>query len=133
MWILSCNKCLCQHQAHSAGIFFFRCTLCNNKESFQAEMLRMGIFIPERYRLHSSTHARTQSSAAAREHLRVFFFPEMHRGSWRRTPILTFWRFTDAVTLTNASAATGALTLLRLGTDRKQRGCWGVGAEEAAI
>lgn len=37
------------------------------------------------------------------------------------------------MTLTNASAATGALTLLRLGTDRKQRGCWGVGAEEAAI
>ncbi|CAF89650.1 unnamed protein product [Tetraodon nigroviridis] len=37
-----------QHQAHSAGLFFFRCTLCNNKERFQAEMLRMGIFIPER-------------------------------------------------------------------------------------
>lgn len=37
-----------QHQALSAGLFFFRCTLCNNKESFQAEMFRMGIFIPER-------------------------------------------------------------------------------------
>ncbi|GLD71854.1 G2/M phase-specific E3 ubiquitin-protein ligase [Lates japonicus] len=35
-------------QAHSAGLFFFRCTLCNNKESFQEEMLRMGIYIPER-------------------------------------------------------------------------------------
>ncbi|XP_069391325.1 G2/M phase-specific E3 ubiquitin-protein ligase isoform X1 [Paralichthys olivaceus] len=37
-----------QRQAHSAGLFFFRCTLCNNKESFQEEMLRMGIYIPER-------------------------------------------------------------------------------------
>uniref|UniRef100_A0A665TPK4 G2/M-phase specific E3 ubiquitin protein ligase n=1 Tax=Echeneis naucrates TaxID=173247 RepID=A0A665TPK4_ECHNA len=37
-----------QRQAHSAGLFFFRCTLCNNKESFQEEMVRMGIFIPER-------------------------------------------------------------------------------------
>ncbi|XP_028293943.1 G2/M phase-specific E3 ubiquitin-protein ligase [Gouania willdenowi] len=37
-----------QRQAHSAGLFFFRCTLCNNKELFQEEMLRMGIYIPER-------------------------------------------------------------------------------------
>ncbi|XP_076022181.1 G2/M phase-specific E3 ubiquitin-protein ligase [Genypterus blacodes] len=37
-----------QRQAHSAGLYFFRCTLCNNKESFQEEMLRMGIYIPER-------------------------------------------------------------------------------------
>ncbi|XP_006785937.1 G2/M phase-specific E3 ubiquitin-protein ligase [Neolamprologus brichardi] len=37
-----------QRQAHSAGLFFFRCTLCNNKENFQEEMLRMGIYIPER-------------------------------------------------------------------------------------
>ncbi|KAM3842528.1 G2/M phase-specific E3 ubiquitin-protein ligase [Diretmus argenteus] len=37
-----------QHQADSAGVFFFRCTLCNNKEHFQEEMLRMGIHIPER-------------------------------------------------------------------------------------
>ncbi|XP_060938200.1 G2/M phase-specific E3 ubiquitin-protein ligase [Limanda limanda] len=37
-----------QRQAHSAGLFFFRCTLCSNKESFQEEMLRMGIYIPER-------------------------------------------------------------------------------------
>ncbi|XP_035467377.1 G2/M phase-specific E3 ubiquitin-protein ligase isoform X2 [Scophthalmus maximus] len=37
-----------QRQAHSAGLFFFRCTLCSNKENFQEEMLRMGIFIPER-------------------------------------------------------------------------------------
>lgn len=45
-------SCLWQRQAHSAGLFFFRCTLCNSKDSFQAEMLRMGIFIPERYGLH---------------------------------------------------------------------------------
>ncbi|KAG7510907.1 G2 M phase-specific E3 ubiquitin-protein ligase [Solea senegalensis] len=37
-----------QRQAHSAGLFFFRCTLCNNKDNFQEEMLRMGIYIPER-------------------------------------------------------------------------------------
>ncbi|XP_041703982.1 G2/M phase-specific E3 ubiquitin-protein ligase [Coregonus clupeaformis] len=37
-----------QNQAHSAGMFFFRCTLCNNKDMFQQEMLRMGIHIPER-------------------------------------------------------------------------------------
>ncbi|XP_011618350.2 G2/M phase-specific E3 ubiquitin-protein ligase isoform X1 [Takifugu rubripes] len=54
--ILKCPSChgswfhrdCVQRQAHSAGLFFFRCTLCNNKENFQAEMLRMGIFIPER-------------------------------------------------------------------------------------
>uniref|UniRef100_A0A8C6TFE9 PHD-type domain-containing protein n=1 Tax=Neogobius melanostomus TaxID=47308 RepID=A0A8C6TFE9_9GOBI len=36
-----------QRQAHSAGLFFFKCTLCNNKEQFQQEMLRMGVHIPE--------------------------------------------------------------------------------------
>ncbi|XP_061599505.1 G2/M phase-specific E3 ubiquitin-protein ligase [Cololabis saira] len=54
--VLKCPSChtswfhrdCVQHQAHSAGIYFFRCTLCNNKEHFQEEMLRMGIFIPER-------------------------------------------------------------------------------------
>ncbi|XP_028677396.1 G2/M phase-specific E3 ubiquitin-protein ligase [Erpetoichthys calabaricus] len=37
-----------QHQAYSAGRWFFRCTLCNNQDSFQEEMLRMGIHIPEK-------------------------------------------------------------------------------------
>ncbi|KAK7153100.1 hypothetical protein R3I93_011108 [Phoxinus phoxinus] len=37
-----------QHYAHSAAKFFFKCTLCNNKDQFQQEMLRMGIYIPER-------------------------------------------------------------------------------------
>ncbi|XP_070698572.1 PHD finger protein 7-like [Pempheris klunzingeri] len=54
--VLKCPSChnswfhrdCVQRQAHSAGLFFFRCTLCNNKENFQEEMLRMGIFIPER-------------------------------------------------------------------------------------
>ncbi|XP_035183627.1 G2/M phase-specific E3 ubiquitin-protein ligase [Oxyura jamaicensis] len=41
------RKCL-QYQALSAGIFFFRCTVCNNKDKFQKEMLRMGIHIPEK-------------------------------------------------------------------------------------
>lgn len=54
--VLKCPSCLnswfhrdcVQHQAHNAGMFFFKCTLCNNKEQFQEEMLRMGIYIPER-------------------------------------------------------------------------------------
>ncbi|GAA6103145.1 G2/M phase-specific E3 ubiquitin-protein ligase [Tachysurus ichikawai] len=37
-----------QSQAHSAALYFFRCTLCNNSNQFQQEMLRMGIHIPER-------------------------------------------------------------------------------------
>ncbi|XP_068109982.1 G2/M phase-specific E3 ubiquitin-protein ligase isoform X2 [Hyperolius riggenbachi] len=41
------RNCL-QYQALSAGLFFFRCTVCNNKDIFQKEMLRMGIHIPER-------------------------------------------------------------------------------------
>eukprot|EP00076_Gallus_gallus_P040969 XP_025006507.1 G2/M phase-specific E3 ubiquitin-protein ligase isoform X4 [Gallus gallus] len=36
------------YQALSAGIFFFRCAVCNNKDKFQKEMLRMGIHIPEK-------------------------------------------------------------------------------------
>uniref|UniRef100_A0A673CCC7 G2/M-phase specific E3 ubiquitin protein ligase n=1 Tax=Sphaeramia orbicularis TaxID=375764 RepID=A0A673CCC7_9TELE len=54
--VLKCPSChtswfhrdCVQRQAHSAGLFFFRCTLCNNKDQFQEEMLRMGIYIPER-------------------------------------------------------------------------------------
>ncbi|XP_070984324.1 G2/M phase-specific E3 ubiquitin-protein ligase-like [Oncorhynchus clarkii lewisi] len=54
--ILKCPAChgswfhrdCVQNQAHSAGMFFFRCTLCNNKDMFQQEMLQMGVHIPER-------------------------------------------------------------------------------------
>ncbi|XP_028251337.1 G2/M phase-specific E3 ubiquitin-protein ligase [Parambassis ranga] len=54
--VLKCPSChtswfhrdCVQRQAYSAGLFFFRCTLCNNKERFQEEMLRMGLYIPER-------------------------------------------------------------------------------------
>lgn len=41
------RDCL-QVQAINAGVFFFRCTLCNNTDVFQKEMLRMGIHIPEK-------------------------------------------------------------------------------------
>ncbi|MEE6514858.1 hypothetical protein FKM82_023248 [Ascaphus truei] len=41
------RNCL-QYQALSAGLFFFRCSVCNNKKKFQSEMLRIGIHIPER-------------------------------------------------------------------------------------
>ncbi|XP_067895470.1 G2/M phase-specific E3 ubiquitin-protein ligase isoform X2 [Heterodontus francisci] len=37
-----------QYQALSAGVFFFKCTICNNKDEFQNEMLRMGIHVPEK-------------------------------------------------------------------------------------
>ncbi|NXD05794.1 G2E3 ligase, partial [Nothocercus nigrocapillus] len=40
------RECL-QYHALSAGVFFFRCSVCNNKDKFQKEMLRMGIHIPE--------------------------------------------------------------------------------------
>uniref|UniRef100_A0A8C8DW88 G2/M-phase specific E3 ubiquitin protein ligase n=1 Tax=Oryzias sinensis TaxID=183150 RepID=A0A8C8DW88_9TELE len=54
--VLKCPSChaswfhrdCVQRQAFSAGLFFFKCTLCNNKDRFQQEMLRMGIYIPER-------------------------------------------------------------------------------------
>uniref|UniRef100_A0A8C5F5G6 G2/M-phase specific E3 ubiquitin protein ligase n=1 Tax=Gadus morhua TaxID=8049 RepID=A0A8C5F5G6_GADMO len=54
--VLKCPSChtswfhraCIQRQAISAGLHFFRCTLCNNKERFQEEMLTMGIYIPER-------------------------------------------------------------------------------------
>ncbi|XP_051501747.1 G2/M phase-specific E3 ubiquitin-protein ligase-like [Myxocyprinus asiaticus] len=41
------RDCVQQH-AYSAAMFFFKCTLCNNQDQFQQEMLRMGIYIPER-------------------------------------------------------------------------------------
>ncbi|XP_006890028.1 PREDICTED: G2/M phase-specific E3 ubiquitin-protein ligase-like [Elephantulus edwardii] len=41
------RDCL-QAQAINAGMFFFRCTVCNNSDIFQEEMLRMGIYIPEK-------------------------------------------------------------------------------------
>ncbi|XP_030069546.1 G2/M phase-specific E3 ubiquitin-protein ligase [Microcaecilia unicolor] len=41
------RHCL-QYQALSAGLYFFRCSVCNNKEKFQNEMLRLGINVPER-------------------------------------------------------------------------------------
>ncbi|XP_029454866.1 G2/M phase-specific E3 ubiquitin-protein ligase [Rhinatrema bivittatum] len=41
------RECL-QYQALSAGLYFFRCTVCNNKEKFRNEMLRLGIHVPER-------------------------------------------------------------------------------------
>lgn len=41
------RECL-QVQAINAGMFFFRCTICNNSDIFQKEMLRMGIHIPEK-------------------------------------------------------------------------------------
>ncbi|CAL8298530.1 unnamed protein product [Arctogadus glacialis] len=54
--VLKCPSChtswfhraCIQRQAISAGLHFFRCTLCNNKERFQEEMHTMGIYIPER-------------------------------------------------------------------------------------
>ncbi|KAK0140634.1 G2/M phase-specific E3 ubiquitin-protein ligase [Merluccius polli] len=41
------HRACIQRQAQSAGLHFFRCSLCNNKERFQLEMLTMGIYIPD--------------------------------------------------------------------------------------
>ncbi|KAA0711219.1 G2/M phase-specific E3 ubiquitin-protein ligase [Triplophysa tibetana] len=42
------HRACVQQYAHSAAMFFCKCTLCNNKDQFQQEMIRMGIYIPER-------------------------------------------------------------------------------------
>ncbi|KAL3874226.1 hypothetical protein ACJMK2_037271, partial [Sinanodonta woodiana] len=36
-----------QKHASTAGLYFFKCPLCNNKEIFQAEMLTYGIYLPD--------------------------------------------------------------------------------------
>lgn len=41
------RKCI-QQQALASGLHFFKCPLCNNKELFTAEMLKFGIYIPDR-------------------------------------------------------------------------------------
>ncbi|XP_077996261.1 uncharacterized protein LOC144449570 [Glandiceps talaboti] len=43
-WI---HRSCVQRQALSAGYYFFRCPLCNDKDQFQEEMLQFGIYIPE--------------------------------------------------------------------------------------
>ncbi|XP_064621496.1 uncharacterized protein LOC135484197 isoform X2 [Lineus longissimus] len=40
------RECI-QNQALSAGLHFFKCPLCNNKDNFQKEMLTFGIYIPD--------------------------------------------------------------------------------------
>ncbi|XP_029847529.2 G2/M phase-specific E3 ubiquitin-protein ligase isoform X2 [Ixodes scapularis] len=44
----SFHKACLQAQAMSAGSHLFKCSVCNNKEAFQKEMLDYGISIPER-------------------------------------------------------------------------------------
>ncbi|XP_041353287.1 uncharacterized protein LOC121371457 isoform X2 [Gigantopelta aegis] len=36
-----------QKYAVSAGLYFFKCPLCNNKESFQSDMMHYGIYVPD--------------------------------------------------------------------------------------
>ncbi|XP_076099447.1 uncharacterized protein LOC143068936 isoform X2 [Mytilus galloprovincialis] len=40
------RSCIQKH-ASTAGLYFFKCPLCNNKEMFQNEMLEFGIHIPD--------------------------------------------------------------------------------------
>ncbi|XP_061173871.1 uncharacterized protein LOC133182982 [Saccostrea echinata] len=40
------RTCIQKH-ATTAGLYFFKCPLCNNKDHFQEEMLRMGVHIPD--------------------------------------------------------------------------------------
>ncbi|XP_074602909.1 E3 ubiquitin-protein ligase PHF7-like [Brevipalpus obovatus] len=41
------RDCLQRH-ACSAGMYFFKCPLCNNKDDFVQEMLQFGIYLPEK-------------------------------------------------------------------------------------
>jgi len=41
------RDCLQKH-AFSAGLYFFKCPLCNNKDEFVKEMLEFGIHLPEK-------------------------------------------------------------------------------------
>uniref|UniRef100_H2ZAJ3 PHD-type domain-containing protein n=1 Tax=Ciona savignyi TaxID=51511 RepID=H2ZAJ3_CIOSA len=49
------RACVQQH-ASSSALHFFRCPVCNDKESFSSEMKRMGINIPERDAAWERTH-----------------------------------------------------------------------------
>lgn len=40
------RECI-QRYASSAGLYFFKCPLCNNKDEFQTEMLTYGTYIPD--------------------------------------------------------------------------------------
>ncbi|XP_060082874.1 uncharacterized protein DDB_G0284459-like [Ylistrum balloti] len=40
------RSCISKH-AMTAGLYFFKCPLCNNKEIFQEEMLKFGIYLPD--------------------------------------------------------------------------------------
>ncbi|KAJ8308853.1 hypothetical protein KUTeg_013727 [Tegillarca granosa] len=40
------RTCIQRHST-AAGLHFFKCPLCNNKEMFQAEMLKFGIYLPD--------------------------------------------------------------------------------------
>ncbi|XP_033734617.1 uncharacterized protein DDB_G0284459-like [Pecten maximus] len=40
------RSCISKH-AQTAGLYFFKCPLCNNKEIFQEEMLKFGIYLPD--------------------------------------------------------------------------------------
>jgi len=42
------RQCLSQ-MANTAGLHYFKCPLCNNKEEFQAKLMQYGIYIPDRY------------------------------------------------------------------------------------
>ncbi|GAB6031731.1 G2 M-phase specific E3 ubiquitin protein ligase [Chamberlinius hualienensis] len=42
------HRACVQKHALSAGGYFFRCPMCNNREKFQMEMLTHGIYVPER-------------------------------------------------------------------------------------
>ncbi|OWF45461.1 G2/M phase-specific E3 ubiquitin-protein ligase [Mizuhopecten yessoensis] len=40
------RSCIVKH-ALTAGLYFFKCPLCNNKEIFQEEMLKFGVYLPD--------------------------------------------------------------------------------------
>lgn len=50
--IVQMNSVHFQKHATTAGLHFFKCPLCNNKDHFQEEMLRMGVHIPDQLVAH---------------------------------------------------------------------------------
>ena len=53
LWAPCCNgwfhKNCVESLAKSTG-YFFKCALCNNKENFENEMKKFGVYVPERVR-----------------------------------------------------------------------------------
>lgn len=113
-----------QNQANSAALYFFRCTLCNNSDEFQQEMLRMGIHIPERcflffiYTVYLYSHT-SYTHCNLLDHYPPLTFMkqkkncllEMRPGSWNRMHMGNYCRCMTTVMLLNVSVKKVVITV----------------------